>query len=150
MIIRTIALQLFAALLGLSAAYAGGDNSIIARKACMKAQGAAVIGTYFPMQRGEMPYDSARIDSAFENMTRACADWAEFWPEDSKTGAVMATGAKSDIWTDTVGFAKATATAEAALAALRAAKDQQSFNAALPAVGAACQSCHETYRAKTE
>ncbi len=145
-----MALQFAAIFLGLNAAYAGGDNSIIARKACMKAQGAAVIGTYFPMLRGEMPYDSARIDSAFENMQRACAKWAEFWPEDSKTGEVIATGAKPEVWSDSEGFAKATAAAEAALAALRAAKDQPSFNAALPAVGAACQACHEKYRAKID
>lgn len=136
--------------MGLNAAYAGGDNSIIARKACMKAQGAAVIGTFFPMLRGEMPYDSERITSAFENMERACADWAEFWPEDSKVGQVIATGAKPEIWSDGAGYAKATAAAETALAALRAAKDQSAFNAALPAVGSACQSCHEAYRVKTE
>ncbi len=147
---RNIALQLAAACLGLNAAFAGGDNSIIARKACMKAQGAAVNGQFFPMLRGEKPYDSSGIASAFENMERACKGWAEFWPEDSKTGEVMETGAKPDIWSDSAGFAKVTADAEAALTALRAAKDEAGFKAALPAVGAACQGCHEKYRVKID
>ncbi len=147
---RDIALQLAATCLGLNAAFAGGDNSIIARKACMKAQGAAVNGLFFPMLRGEKPYDSAGIDSAFDNMTRACKDWAQIWPEDSKTGEVMQTGAKAEIWSDSEGFAKVSAEAEAALTALGATKDEASFKATLPAVGAACQGCHEKYRVKTE
>ncbi len=150
MIIRYLTLQAVASFFMLNAAIAGGDNSIIERKACMKSQGAAVIGLFFAMQRGEQPYDVGRIERAFENMDRACAKWTEFWPEDSKTGAVMATGAKPDVWSDSVGFAKATETAETAMAALRAAKDQPTFNAALPAVGTACQACHEKYRAKVE
>lgn len=135
---------------GLSAAFAGGDNSIIERKACMKAQGAAVNGLFFPMQRGEQTYDRERIGSAVENMARACAKWAEFWPEDSKFGEVIATGAMQDVWSDSAGFATATAEAETAMAALRAAKDQPAFNLALPAVGASCQSCHEKFRAKVD
>jgi cytochrome c556 len=147
---RSITLQIAAAFIGLNAAFAGGDNAIIARKACMKAQGAAVIGLFFPISRGEKPYDGAGIDSAFENMERACAKWAEFWPEDSKTGEVMETGAKADIWLDSAGFAKVSSDAEAALTALRAAKDEASFKAALPAVGATCQGCHERYRVKID
>ena len=150
MIIRNIALQLAAIFLGVNAAFAGGDNSIIARKACMKAQGAAVVGQFFPMLRGEKPYDSAGVESAFENMARACKDWAQFWPEDSKTGEVMQTGAKADIWSDSAGFAKVSAEAEAALTALGTAKDEASFKATLPAVGAACQGCHEKYRVKID
>ena len=116
----------------------------------MKAQGAAVPGLFYPMLRGEKKYDSAQIERAFENMQRACKDWAHFWPEESKTSDMLETGVKPEIWSDAEGFAKVSQDAEAALTALGAAKDEAGFKAALPAVGAACQGCHEKYRVKTE
>ena len=139
-----------AAFLGVVAAFAAGETSIIARKACMKAQGAAVPGLFYPMLRGEKKYDSAQIERAFENVQRACKDWAQFWPEESKTSDMLETGVKPEIWSDAAGFAKVSQDAEAALTALGAAKDEAGFKAALPAVGAACQGCHEKYRVKTE
>ena len=58
----------------------------------MKAQGAAVPGLFYPMLRGEKKYDITQIERAFENMRRACKDWAEYWPQESMTSDTPETG----------------------------------------------------------
>ena len=63
---------------------------------------------------------------------------------------MIETGVKPEIWSDAAGFAKTSEEAAAALTALFAAKDEAAFKAALPAVGAACQDCHEKYQGDGE
>jgi cytochrome c556 len=135
---------------GATGALAAGDDTIKARQACMKAQGGGVFGTMFPILKGEKPYDVAAIKAAFDSMDAACADWANFWSEDSMTSTTMKTRAKPEIWTDKAGFEAAGGAAYQAMTALKATTDEASFKAALPAVGAACQGCHEKFQAPKE
>jgi cytochrome c556 len=141
-----------AALLGISAtsAFASGDDTIKARQACMKAQGAAVFGLFFPILKGEKPYDAAGVKTAYDAMETACADWNNFWTEDSMTSATLKVKAKPEILTDKAGFEKVSNAAYEAITALGKAGDEASFKAALPAVGAACQGCHEKFRLPME
>jgi cytochrome c556 len=138
-----------ALVLGATFAAAAGDDTIKARQACMKAQGAS-LGALFPILKGEKPYDATEVKAAVDSMSAACADWSNFWSEDSMTSTTMKTRAKPEIWTDKAGFEAVGGTAYTALTARRAATDEASLKAALPAVGAACQGCHEKFQAPKE
>jgi cytochrome c556 len=137
-----------AALLGLSAtsAFAAGDDTIKTRQACMKAQAASVFGLFFPVMKGEKPYDAAAIKTSFDTMEAACVDWNNFWTEDSMTSTTLKVRTKPEILTDKAGFELLSKASYEALTALRATTDEASFKAALPAVGAGCGGCHEKFR----
>ena len=119
-------------MLGASLVHAAGDDTIKARQACMKAQGGGVFGTMFPILKGEKPYDAAAIKTAFDAMDAACADWANFWTEDSMTSTTMKTRAKPEIWSDKAGFEAAGGASYQAMTALKATTDEASFKAAFP------------------
>jgi cytochrome c556 len=136
--------------LGATAAFAAGDDTIKARQACMKAQGKTVFGMFFPIMKGEQPYDAAAVKTAFDTMEAACADWNNFWTEDSMTSTTLKTKTKPEILTDKAGFDLVSNAAYVAITALRKTTDEASFKAALPAVGAACQGCHEKFRMPME
>ncbi|MDE2447267.1 MAG: cytochrome c [Alphaproteobacteria bacterium] len=134
--------------LGAGAAYAAlsGDEAIKARQACMKANGAAM-GVMVPIIKGEKPYDAAAVQAALGGSEAACAKWSEFWPEDSKVGKDVKTRALEAIWTDAKTFEETSNAEYTAFTALKATTDEASFKAAFPALGAACGSCHEKFRA---
>lgn len=136
--------------LGATAAFAAGDDTIKARQACMKAQGKTVFGMFFPIMKGEQPYDAAAVKTAYDAMGAACADWANFWTEDSMTSTTLKTKTKPEIVTDKAGFEAVSNASYQALTALGAAADEASFKAALPAVGKACGACHEKFRLPME
>ena len=134
---------------GASLAMAGGDDSITARKACMKANGAGM-GVMVAMIKGEKPYDAAAVKTALDTMGKACSAWDTFWPEDSKTSTTQKTHASEKIWEDKAGFAAAGEAAYKAETALAATTDEAGFKAAFPAVGAACGACHKAFRTALE
>ncbi len=119
------------------------SDPIVARKAMMKSNGAA-IGTLAKMAKGEAPFDAAAAKQALESLHGA-AGFADLFPVGSDQGD---TKAKDTIWSDNAGF-------KAALAKFIAAADAQAANppkdvdgvkAALAAIGPTCQGCHQTYR----
>lgn len=136
--------------LGATSAFAAGDDTIKARQECMKVQGKTVFGMFFPIMKGEKPYDAAAIKAGMGAMGAACADWANYWTEDSKTSTTMKTKVKPEIWSDKAGFEAAGNASYQAMTALGGAADEASFKAALPAVGKGCQGCHEKFRLPME
>jgi cytochrome c556 len=133
-----------------TAAVAGpGDDLIKERQGCMKAQGAAM-GVFVPVMKGEKPFDAAAHKAAFDSMGAACANWAKFFAPESQKGETLETWAKPEIWTDAKGFEVASGKSYNAMIALKAVTDEAGFKAAFPAVGAACQGCHETFRRPKE
>jgi cytochrome c556 len=133
-----------------TAAVAGpGDDLIKERQGCMKAQGAAM-GVFVPVMKGEKPFDAAAHKAAFDSMGAACANWAKFFAPESQKGETLETWAKPEIWTDAKGFEAASGKSYNAMIALKAVTDEAGFKAAFPAVGAACQGCHETFRRPKE
>lgn len=132
--------------LGLASAAMAQMGPVEARQACMKANG-KMMGVMVPMLKGEKPFDKAAIDAAIAEEGAACAGWAGFWGEDTKPGvSKVETWAKEEIWTDMAGFEAAGMAFGKALGAVKAATDEASFKAAFPALGAACQGCHEKFR----
>jgi cytochrome c556 len=132
--------------IGSGFAFAGGDDTIKARQACMKANGASM-GVMVPMIKGEKPYDGAAIQTALATTEAACAKWNEFWTEDSMTSTTIKTGALEAIWKDPKGFEAAGAANYKAFTDLKATKDEASFKTAFGAFGGTCKGCHEKFRA---
>ena len=128
-----------------SAAMADAKASIEARQACMKANG-AMMKVMVPIIKGEQPYDKAAIDASIANAQKACGGWADWWGADTKPGGAVKTEAKAEIWSDAAGFEAAGKAYVTAEAAVQASTDEASFKAAFPALGKACQGCHEKFR----
>ena len=136
--------------LGLSsAAMADAKASIEAREACMKANG-GMMKVMVPIIKGQKPYDKAAIDASIANAQKACGGWADWWGEDTKPGGAVKTEAKAEIWSDPAGFEAAGKAYMTAEAAVLASTDEASFKAAFPALGKACQGCHEKFRQADE
>lgn len=146
-----------ALLLGLSLTLAGAgavfaqgsaDAMITARqdemKTNMKAMKALV-----SILKGETPYDTAAVQAAATTLkdARAAGVATDVWSAASQTGATVKSDAKPEIWTDAAGFTAAWTSFDTAVAAIAASKDEASFKAAFPALGAACKGCHEKFRA---
>jgi len=128
-----------------SAAMADAKASIEARQACMKANG-AMMKVMVPIIKGEQPYDKAAIDAANANAQKACNGWDDSFDADTKPGGAVKTAAKAEIWSNPEGFEAAGINYVTAVAALQASTDEASFKAAFPALGQACQGCHEKFR----
>jgi cytochrome c556 len=134
---------------GVSLAYAAADDTIKARQACMKANG-AMMGVMVPMMKGEKPFDAAAVKAAIDAEGAACSGWATFWGADTQQGETLPTRAKPEIWTDPAGFEAAGKAYGAAIGPVAAAADEAAFKAAFPALGAACQGCHEKFQKPKE
>lgn len=132
-----------------SAAMADAKASIEAREACMKANG-GMMKVMVPIIKGQKPYDKAAIDASIANAQKACGGWADWWGEDTKPGGAVKTEAKAEIWSDPAGFEAAGKAYVTAEAAVLASADEASFKAAFPALGKACQGCHEKFRQADE
>jgi cytochrome c556 len=129
-----------------TAALAGpADDAIKARQACMKAHG-GVMAVAVPVMKGEKPFDAAALKAASDKEDAACAGWDTFWGADTQQGEAAETWAKPEIWSDNAGFQAAGGAWWEAAQKLRAATDEASFKATFPAVGKACQDCHEKFR----
>ena len=63
------------------------DDAIKARKACMKANGAAM-GILVPMFQGAKPFDAAAIAAVVAVQDTACAGWATWWGPETAKGEV--------------------------------------------------------------
>lgn len=123
------------------------DDAITARRNCMKAGHGGVMAVAVPIMKGDKPFDAAALKVAYDAEGAACADWSKWWGADTQKGETVKTRAKPDIWVDAAGFDAAAGAWYTAAQKLWAATDEASFKAAFPAVGAACQGCHEKFRA---
>lgn len=134
---------------GVSMAYAAADDAIKGRQGCMKANG-AMMGVMVPIVKGEKPFDAAAVKAAMDASGAACGGWADWWGADTQQGETLATRAKPEIWTDTAGWEAASKAFGEAFGPLAAATDEASFKAAFPALGAACNGCHEKFQKPKE
>jgi cytochrome c556 len=121
------------------------QDAIAARKAYMKAVGAAAKASN-EMIKGEKPYDAK---AAAEHMTKISSGWSTFaknYPKGTETGGE--TTASPKIWENFQDFdAKGIAMAAAAKkAGDGAAGGLDAFKAGWAEVGKTCKGCHEVYR----
>jgi cytochrome c556 len=141
---RRAVLTGLAMLLGVGASGAA-DDPIAARKALMKANGAAT-KTTVGFLKGEAPFKLDDVQAALKSYMDAAEKGPALFPEDSDKGDTKALPA---IWANKsdfdARFAKLGADSKAAMASIT---DEASFKANFPPILKNCGGCHETYRAK--
>ena len=145
-----LVLALGVGIIGAGAGLAAGsaDDMINARQAEMKVNVKA-IKTLLAMVQGGTPFDAAAVQAAAKSISDAQAEGVakDVWNASYQTGTAVKSNAKPEVWSDAAGFAAAWKNLDTAVAAVGASKDEASLKAAFPKLGAACKSCHETYRA---
>jgi cytochrome c556 len=113
---------------------------------------AASFGPVGGMLRNRVPFDAAVVEKNAGRVEVLAGMIPELYLNDTrKAGAGVKTGALDGIWTGQADFkAKADDLGKAANALVAAAKsgDKAKTLAAAGAVGKACGSCHDSYRAK--
>jgi cytochrome c556 len=138
------AVMLFA--VGTTGVAYGQEDIIALRQQLMKTNGAAA-AVAVKMLRDEIPFDAAVAAAAVESIAHDNEVFPALFPAGSETGGNTKAGPA--IWSDTAGFKAASeaAVTAATAAAAAAAQGKEAFGTAFGAVGAACQACHEKYRA---
>ena len=141
MIIRSV-LAVAALAVGITAVAAQSDP-IAARKAMMKANGAAA-GQGAKYMKGEEPFDLAKAKAIFAAYEKTGAEFGKLFPDNSKTGDTAALPA---VWENKADFDAKTAKfgAEAKAAAAKVT-DEASFKAQFAEVQKNCGGCHQPYR----
>lgn len=121
--------------------YAQNLEPIGKRRAAMKA--IATAGTPpFQMLKGTAPFELAKVQATLKTFQEEAAKLKALFPEDSKTGGD--TDAAAKIWQEKAAFEKAIDTfAGIASTAATLIKDEASFKAEYPKVGASCGGCHK-------
>lgn len=128
---------------GATAVFAQNAATIDARKAAMKATGGAM-GAPSKMMKGEAPFDLAAVQASLKTIEENAIKSKGLYGDDSKTGDTAALPAAFEKKADLMArFDKSAADAKAAAAAI---KDEASFKAEWPKVGANCGGCHKEYR----
>ena len=118
-------------------------DAIKARQALMKGNDAG--GRLLSqMARGRVPFDAAKADAAFAQFADTAAKLPGLFPDNSKNGD---TKASSKIWQNKSDFdAKAAEFARVVAENRPKVKTLDGVKATLPAVGKACDNCHDQYR----
>ncbi len=137
--------------LGVTLAFAAADDQIKARQAEMKANGKAV-GALVAIVKGETPYDAAIVKASIDAMVAAdkAAQDAHAWDATSQKGETVETWAKPEIWAAGSDIGTKYQALVDARTAVGVTTDEAGFKAAFPALGKACQSCHEGFRRPKE
>ncbi len=98
------------------------------------------------MMRGQAPFDATEVDAAFKQWADTAQKLPGLFPENSKTGGDNRASPK--IWLNKKAFdAKAADFGKAVAENHEKAKSSlDGLRTAIPAVGKACDNCHEDYR----
>lgn len=142
----TAALMGLGLALGVAVAAISPATLVRERQVEMKASGRALKAL------AAMNKDAAKFDAAtVAKLAGAISgNFDKMWKDnvwDAATNVPGAdTNAKPEVWNDAAGFDAARRKLVDASAQLAAVTDAASLKAALPAVGEACKSCHQTYR----
>ncbi len=143
---KRILLTAFAFAIGATAVMAQSDP-IATRKATMKAVGGAFYGEMGKMNKGETPFDHAKVEADLKKIVESAKALPALYPDTAKTGGD--TAALPKIWEAKADFegryAKLAKEADAALANIT---DEASFKANYVELNKNCSGCHELYRAK--
>jgi cytochrome c556 len=132
--------------IGATAVMAQSDP-IATRKATMKAVGGAFYGDMGKMNKGEAPFDKAKVMEDLRKITDSAKTLPALYPDNSKTGGE--TAALPKIWEAKADFdARYTKLSQEADAAMSKITDEASFKANYTELNKNCSGCHELYRAK--
>jgi cytochrome c556 len=128
---------------GATAVWAQNAAGIAARKDAMKAFGASFKDPG-AMAKGEAPFDNGKVQASLKTIQETAAKAKGLFGDDTKTGETdtlpVAFEKKADLLAR---FDKLAADAKAAAGAI---KDEVTFKAEWPKIGANCGGCHKEYR----
>lgn len=138
---RVIGAGLSVFVLGTTLVYAQNLEPIEKRRAAMKAIAKAG-SPPFQMLKGTAPFELAKVQATLKTFQDEAAKLKTLFPEDSKSGGD--TDATPKIWQERAAFDKAIDTfVSIAGAAATLIKDEETFKAEYPKVGASCGGCHK-------
>jgi cytochrome c556 len=148
--LRTVLAVTAAVAVGASAVLAQ-SNPIQERNALMKSMWRDGWASSFRMNRGQEPYDSAKVSAGFAKMSENAAKAKTLWPPDSKPtnpttdyySSAKVWENKSDFDAKLASFAKAVEDNRA-----KATTNLDGLKAAYQVVNKSCDDCHELYRVK--
>jgi cytochrome c556 len=124
-----------------------GQEGVIKQRQDLMQKNRHALMTGFGMARGNVPYDAAAAAAAMTIIAEDAAVLPTLFPAGSETGGE--TKVLPAIWENKADFDAIAAKLgdDAKAAATAAADGLDAFKTALGPVGAACQTCHEKYRA---
>lgn len=120
------------------------QDPLAARKALMKANGQHA-GAMIKMTKGEIPFDVAKVNAAFDQWADTAKKLPSLFPDNSKDGKTRALPA---VWTERTKFDAGIAKFAKDVADYRAkaTANLDGLKVAMAAIGKDCGSCHETFR----
>jgi len=125
------------------------SDPIAARIAMMKGVGAAFYRDMGSINKGEAPYDNAKVMAALKKISESAKALPALYPDTAKTGGD--TEALPKIWDNKADFdARYMKLSQDAEAALTKITDEASLKAAYVDLNKNCSGCHELYRAKKQ
>lgn len=143
--IKRLVLAAAIPVLGITAVVAQG-NPIAERKALMEGNDRNARNLVL-MMRGEQPYDATKVNAAFAQFAETAEKFPNLFPDNSKTGG--RTRATPKIWQTRSDFdAKIAAFAKVVADYRDKVRNVDDIKVALPALGKACDDCHEQYRGR--
>lgn len=129
--------------LGATAVWAQNAAGITARKEAMKAMGGAMKAPG-GMAKGEVPFELAKVQASLKTIGDSAVRSKGLYGDDTKTGETDALPAAFEKKADLMAkFDKLAADSKAAMTAI---KDEATFKAEWPKIGANCGACHKAYR----
>jgi len=128
-----------------------GGKAVLARQAHMKELGKAFGGVGAELRK-EAP-DKAALAAGAATVKAVAQQLPTWFPKGSGPEAGVKTAAKAEVWSDADGFDAAAARLQAEtakLADVASGGDLEAVKSQFRAAGAACNGCHEKYRAPAE
>jgi len=148
MLLRTV---IAVSALAVATAALAQSDPIEARRALMKAMGEYIYESLSRMQRGEDPFDKAKVDAAFVQFAASLEKLPTLFPEGSKSGTKPGEEFRTSdkIWQDKKEFEGRLAKLAKDAADNRAkVTDVETLKAVYPMLRRTCDGCHETYLIK--
>ena len=127
------------------------SDPIEARRTEMKAMGSHIYGALNRMQRGQEPYDQAKVDAAFVQFAASLQKLPTLFPQGSVSGTKPGENFRTSdkIWTEKAAFdGRFAKLAKDAADTKPKVTNLDALKAAYPAIRQTCDSCHETYLIK--
>jgi cytochrome c556 len=127
------------------------SDPIEARRKEMKAMGQHIYGSLNRMQRGQEPFDKAKVDAAFVQFAASLEKLPTLFPEGSKSGTKPGEEFRTSdkIWEDKNAFeARFAKLAKDAIDGRTKVTSVDSLKTVYPTLRRNCDGCHETYLIK--
>lgn len=127
------------------------SDPIEARRKEMKAMGSHIYGALNRMQRGQEPFDKAKVDAAFVQFAASLEKLPTLFPEGSKSGLKPGDEFRTSdkIWTEKKEFeGRFVKLAKEAADARPKVTSLDTLKSAYPNLRKNCDGCHETYLIK--